>query len=1096
MSEKMVEDKLERISAKLEKLEKEPGFLNAKKSIDAIAKELLGIKGEWEPFSDTRSRIKQKASWFNAAHGFKDRRATYRIIKRDENDNRLDTKNIDLKAYWVKNKRKATLSWVAALTPNFEDEPFYTKKNVGIDFIIPNETDRILIILSNNYILRILEIKGRLGSTHKEILGKWLDLNFQDKKQLHKGLWDSFDLQPINKSFYEKIRYLFCELRQHLHDNNIFSSEKIASVFVMRLLGRIMFCWFLNKKGFIRDGEDYLCPKDSQSDEDYYYNTLGTLFFDILDTPRRDREKRFRNTAPYLNGGLFSKNNTEDYVNDIFAKSLRFPKDFFKKFYDCLKSYNFTTDESASTYQQVAIDPEMLGKIFENLLAEQRDETEKHARQARGTYYTPREIVDYMCKESLREYLKSKLPKTDDVTELLDKLLDKKLHEFVDQRGNYQRDMKKYKEPILKALEEIRVLDPACGSGAFPMGMLQAILNIYERIETNGLKQKKLEIVKNNIYGVDIEPMAIEFSKLRVWLSLIIDHKPNGTELPSLPNLEFKFVCANSLIDLKDKNIVATKELEELRDNYFHFDARNSRNGKFKKKKAIKEELDFIRLSKSQKRFNPFDLSKHCNFFNPEIMFGIRDGFDVVIGNPPYIKEPNNKDAFDGLRESPYYKGKMDIWYFFACKGLDISRENSGIITLIAQNNWVTSFGASEMRKKVIIDSQILNLIDFGDFKIFDAGIQTMIMMFQKSINLDRYNFDYRKLSGKTLGLKDVIAILSKEENPNAEYLNPKIERKSFFYEELETLRKQKNLKRTKELKKLTFSDPQIEKILNKFLSKRNFKLLEEEVGKAIEYNMDCVKQKHLAALGNKHKIGDGIFVISGEEKNQLSLTEGESTLAKPYYTTRELFKWYGNPKNKEWIIYTDSSFKDKNKIKDYPNIKRHLDQFTKVITSDNKPYGLHRARKESFFKDEKIIAVRKCAIPTFTYADFDSYVSAAFYVIKTGRINQKYLTGVLNSKLIAFWLKHRGKMQGSNYQIDKEPIVAIPIFKASESKQKPLVDLTNEILLNAKKNNYSKDFEKSEIFNKIQQKIDQLVYDLYGLTNQEIGVIEKSRLG
>ena len=159
------------------------------------------------------------------------------------------------------------------------------------------------------------------------------------------------------------------------------------------------------------------------------------------------------------------------------------------------------------------------------------------------------------------------------------------------------------------------------------------------------------------------------------------------------------------------------------------------------------------------------------------------------------------------------------------------------------------------------------------------------------------------------------------------------------------------------------------------------------------------------------------------------------------------MHRYYGNPANKEWVIYTDSSFKDEKKIENYPNVKKHLDQFREVITSDNKPYGLHRARNPYFFQGEKIISVRKCEKPTFTYVDFDSYVSATFYVIKTVRTNQKYLTGLLNSRLIAFWLKHRGKMQGTNYQIDKQPLLAIPLISPSSEQQASVATLVDQIL-------------------------------------------------
>jgi adenine-specific DNA-methyltransferase len=240
--------------------------------------------------------------------------------------------------------------------------------------------------------------------------------------------------------------------------------------------------------------------------------------------------------------------------------------------------------------------------------------------------------------------------------------------------------------------------------------------------------------------------------------------------------------------------------------------------------------------------------------------------------------------------------------------------------------------------------------------------------------------------------------------------------------------------------------------------------------------------------LGDKFNIGDGIFVLSKEEKNNIPFTRKELELIKPSYTTKELGRYYANRKNSEWVIYTDSKFKYPENIKPYPNIKRHLDKFQKVITSDNKPYGLHRARVENFFKGEKIIAVRKCVEPTFTYTDFDCYVSAAFYVIKTARVNLKYLTALLNSKLIAFWLKHKGKMQGNNYQIDKEPLLTLPLKNIPDIAQKPFIDLVDKILELKSKN------PETDISD-LEAKIDQMVYRLYGLTEEEIKTVEEQIL-
>ncbi len=247
----------------------------------------------------------------------------------------------------------------------------------------------------------------------------------------------------------------------------------------------------------------------------------------------------------------------------------------------------------------------------------------------------------------------------------------------------------------------------------------------------------------------------------------------------------------------------------------------------------------------------------------------------------------------------------------------------------------------------------------------------------------------------------------------------------------------------------------------------------------------DNVIKSSLEVLGGNFKIGDGIFVLSDNEVKVIGFSEKELALIKPFYTTSELQRWYGNPENKKWVIYTDSSFRDKKKIEDYPNIKTHLDQFKKVITSDNKPYGLHRARDEYFFIGEKVIVVRKCTQPTFTYTDFDTYVSATFYVIKTERISHKYLAGLLNSSLIAFWLRHRGKMQGNNYQIDKEPIIDLPILEPSQSEQKEIINTVDQIIKIIKTDN------KSPKVYELEKQIDQLVYQLYGLTPEEIKIVE-----
>jgi adenine-specific DNA-methyltransferase len=212
------------------------------------------------------------------------------------------------------------------------------------------------------------------------------------------------------------------------------------------------------------------------------------------------------------------------------------------------------------------------------------------------------------------------------------------------------------------------------------------------------------------------------------------------------------------------------------------------------------------------------------------------------------------------------------------------------------------------------------------------------------------------------------------------------------------------------------------------------------------------------------------------------------------------LGRYYADKNNTLWLIYTDSKFKNQNEIKQYPNIKTHLDKYKNVITSDNKPYGLHRARDERFFLGEKIIAQRKCAgRPVFTYANFDCYVSATFYIIKSERIDLQYLTGLLNSKLLKYWLKKKGKMQGSNYQIDKEPLLQMPVYMPDKTVQKrvgrlvaKITDLNNGFVKIMNKNTSETENVKKHI-QEVEDQIDQAIYDLYGLTQQEINIIEES---
>ncbi|EGT0737477.1 class I SAM-dependent DNA methyltransferase [Campylobacter coli] len=659
----------------------------------------------------------------------------------------------------------------------------------------------------------------------------------------------------------------------------------------------------------------------------------------------------------------------------------------------------------------------------------------------------------------------------------------------------------------------------------------------------------KKDIIENNLFGVDINPNSCEITKLRLWIELLkhsfyqsFDDE-NYHDLKTLPNIDINIKCGNSLVsyfetgkslshypnikerinkykrivkDYKegfytDKNLIA-KEIKNLQESFKNFCLKDKFNKEIKQltngaNEYSKKYGDFLADEHHDEKFksffskNMFEFSfdekvaikefanlkkEYDNIFNlesnhpfewrfefPEILDddGNFKGFDLIIGNPPYIKEAENKELFTNTKKLRTYQGKMDIWYHFVGRGFDILK-NNGYLAFIATNNWVTNSGAKKLRNIVLEESQILSLVDFSSFMVFDsASIQTMIMSFQKTKPPKNYEFHFAKITTQTPIYEDALSLLKNEKTQNNEILKINLTPKKFID------------------KTLNFTKSDYEELFNKIQKYGKFYLEEKEVANGIHPHYDFINNRINSNHNFAFKIGQGIFGLSEEEKEKLKLTKLENNLVKPYYDTQNFLKFFFKKNNHQWLIYTNSSFKNPNSMDDYPNLKKHLDKFQNVITSDNKPYGLHRARDEKFFTGSpRIVALRKCVgEPKFSYVDFDCYVSATFYVIKTQRINVKYLTAILNSKLIAFWLKHKGKMQGNNYQIDKEPLLNIPIVDTNSKNKKladELINLVDEILK-------AKEQNKNANTQELENKINSLVYKLYNLTEDEIKIIE-----
>jgi hypothetical protein len=472
---------------------------------------------------------------------------------------------------------------------------------------------------------------------------------------------------------------------------------------------------------------------------------------------------------------------------------------------DILACYKFTVTENTPIEEEVALDPELLGKVFENLLASYNPETQTTARKQTGSFYTPREIVNYMVDESLKAYLKQALAdkfniQAEDAAAGLEILFS-----YTEREHAFTQEETKV---LIQAIDACKILDPACGSGAFPMGILHKFVHILHKLDPNNEKWReiqrqkaiketeeaykigdqqqreerlleisdifennsddygrKLYLIENCIYGVDIQPIAVQIAKLRFFISLVVDqNKQPGKDnlgIRSLPNLETKFVAANTLIGLeKSASTVKGKvgmgflrnpdieqkenELKQLRHQYFNAKTRREKLEYQRQDKSLRRQIANLLINEGWNnttaeqivQFDPYDQNASSPFFAPEWMFGIKGGFDVVIGNPPYVQIQN----FSGMpqqkdwekQEYETYVKTGDVYCLFYEQGFRLLKD-SGILTFITSNKWMRAKYGSGLRKFFSDKTRPQILIDFGGFQVFEsATVDTSIMIFLK----------------------------------------------------------------------------------------------------------------------------------------------------------------------------------------------------------------------------------------------------------------------------------------------------------------------------------------------------------------------------
>ena len=579
---------------------------------------------------------------------------------------------------------------------------------------------------------------------------------------------------------------------------------------IIRLITRIMFVWFIKQKELVPNkifDVDFLetILKDFDPNSavvgNYYNAILQNLFFGTLNRAIEDEQGNKRKFAtnvkkdiktlyryaemftisedeviklfsevPFLNGGLFEcldKTKTIDGVEQAYNYDGFSRND--KKFADgryrnravvpnvlffeperglisILSRYNFTIEENSPEEQQVALDPELLGKVFENLLGAYNPETKETARNQSGSFYTPREIVNYMVDESLISYLGN--------TAFVRSLFSP---EFV-----YDKTKEAEYKTIADKLKAIKILDPACGSGAFPMGLLNKMIEILCHITPDeNIYEMKLAIIENCIYGSDIQSIAAQITKLRFFISLICNCEKDATKpnfgIPTLPNLETNFVAANSLIAKKKQdshNLFENPEIEptkkvltEIRHEHFSAKTAYRKSTLREKDKQLREKLakllaednDFApEDAKQLAAWNPYDQNAVAGFFDPAWMFGVSDGFDIVIGNPPYIQLQNDGGKLAKLYADCNYKTYArtgDIYCLFYERGYQLLKPN-GHLCYITSNKWMRAGYGEKTREFFAKNTNPLLLIDFAGVKIFEsATVDTNILLFAKAVN-------------------------------------------------------------------------------------------------------------------------------------------------------------------------------------------------------------------------------------------------------------------------------------------------------------------------------------------------------------------------
>ena len=1050
------------------------------------------------------------------------------LTKQSSRD-RARTMQRNLIASLIKDKYDSAL--VAFYEPTLEDWRFSHVK-IGYDFNEKGIQEKLSSPRRHSFLVGVNEPNHTCQS-------QFLDLVCYEDKIRVSDIENAFSIENVTEEFFNKYKELFLDLVDSLDavkndDDNVrieFDKKNIkSSDFAKKLMGQIVFIYFLQKKGWLgveRDAEWGTGPKNFfkiifeksiTEGKNFFDQILEPLFYKGFSEDVKDNGySQLGYRVPFLNGGLFEPINDYDWT----GTDINLDNGIFKNIIKTFDDFNFTVKEDEPLEKEVAVDPEMLGKVFENLL-------EVNDRASKGAFYTPRHIVHYMCQETLINYLNTNSNVSKEDLSIFITNGDLAVNSIIranDEKRKYNGkqytkiplpdSIKENSDELEKLLQKVKVIDPAVGSGAFPVGMMNEIvkaryiLRLLNGIDEVNLYDLKRETIENSLYGVDIELSATDITKLRFWLSLIVDEE-DITEIKPLPNLDNQIMCGNSLVDsyngikLFDDGLIvrsaqqrlaatpterAFNELENKKKEFFKATGPTIKN---KLKTEIKElKWNFIEVHlKHQGKKSLIRDIKDLNNDKPfiwelefsEIFKGENPGFDIVIANPPYVGEKGNKETFRNIKKSEwgkkYYYTKMDLFYYFYHKALDISK-NNGTISFITTNYFLTADGAVKLRTDFKERADILKIINFNELRIFESakGQHNVITFLSKS----NFNNDVKCYSVKITGdlneklFFDILNIdnnlINFNEVPQTELYSGE---SNLIFLEGHSSNDDENSEEAiiSNVLKIMETGVPLKEIMS--------------INAGADITLSVIRKKQIDNFEGDFIKGEGVFVLTDDELFEKNFPNEELDLVKPFIKNSDIIK-FGIKKSNKHLIYTNS----KTKIDNYPTIKKHLLKYKEILIDQMERYDenypwfmIHRPREEKIFTSERIILPYRAKENKFAYSTLPIY-------------DIKYILALLNSKLFYIWLYYRGKRKGDTLELYATPVGNIPIKKIPLDEQKVFIELSDKIIsLTEKLINCSNKSEKTELSDNINALINELnskVYRLYDLSSDEINIIENN---